>query len=50
MGKACAEDVKTLCSGIKPGEGRIIQCLKAHRQEISPSCSEMMQQRGKHRQ
>ncbi len=50
MGKACAEDVKTLCSGVKPGEGRIIQCLKEHRQEVSPSCSEMMQQRGKRRQ
>lgn len=50
MGKACAEDVKTLCPGVKPGEGRIIQCLKEHRQEVSPSCSEMMQQRGKRRQ
>ena len=50
MGKACAEDVKALCSGVKPGEGRIIQCLKEHRQEVSPSCSEMMQQRGKRRQ
>ena len=42
MAKACAEDIKTLCPGVKPGEGRIIQCLKEHRQEVSPSCSEMM--------
>ncbi|MEK6803528.1 MAG: hypothetical protein AABZ34_12810 [Nitrospirota bacterium] len=50
MRKACAEDVKKLCQGVKAGEGRIIQCLKEHRQEVSQSCSEMMQQRGKQRQ
>ncbi len=47
--KACAEDAKKLCSGVKPGEGRIVQCLKEHAQELSPNCAETMQQRGKHR-
>lgn len=47
--KACAEDAKKLCSGVKPGEGRIMQCLKAHAQELSPTCAETMQQRGKNR-
>ncbi len=47
--KACAEDVKNLCSGVNPGQGRIMQCLKAHAQELSPNCAETMQQRGKHR-
>lgn len=50
MRKACAEDVKKLCPGIKAGEGRIVQCLKEHAQELSQTCSEMMQQRGKRRQ
>lgn len=47
--KACAEDAKRLCGGIKPGEGRIAQCLKEHTQDLSPACAETMQQRGKHR-
>lgn len=47
--KACAEDVKRLCAGIKPGEGRIVQCLKEHSQDLSPVCAETMQQRGKRR-
>ena len=47
--KACAEDVKKLCSSVKPGEGRIVQCLKEHAQELSRNCAETMQQRGKHR-
>ena len=47
--KACAEDVKKLCAGVKAGEGRIIQCLREHTQELSPACAGMMQQRGKHR-
>jgi hypothetical protein len=50
MKKACAEDVKKLCSGIKPGEGRILQCLKQHAQDLSQGCTDTMQQRGKHRQ
>ncbi|MBS0180331.1 MAG: cysteine rich repeat-containing protein [Nitrospira sp.] len=47
--KACAEDVKKLCAGIKPGEGRIVQCLKEHTQDLSPACADTMQQRGKRR-
>lgn len=47
--KACAEDVKKLCAGVKAGEGRIMQCLRGHAEELSPACADMMQQRGKHR-
>lgn len=47
--KACADDVKKLCAGVKAGEGRIMQCLREHTQELSPACADMMQQRGKHR-
>ena len=47
--KACADDVKKLCAGVKAGEGRIMQCLREHTQELSPPCAYMMQQRGKHR-
>lgn len=49
MWKVCAEDVKKLCPGVKAGEGRIAQCLKAHAIELSQTCSEMIRQRGKGR-
>ncbi|MCS6329131.1 MAG: hypothetical protein H8K06_18895 [Nitrospira sp.] len=47
--KACAEDVTRLCANVKPGEGRIAQCLKAHTQDLSPTCAETVQQRSKRR-
>lgn len=47
--KACADDVKKLCAGVKAGEGRIMQCLRTHTQELSPACADMLQQRGKQR-
>jgi hypothetical protein len=50
MRKACAEDVKKLCSDVKAGEGRILQCLKQHTQDLSQGCVVVMQQRGKLRQ
>lgn len=49
MRKACAEDVKQLCPGVKAGEGRIAQCLKSHAGELSQTCAEMIRQRGKGR-
>jgi hypothetical protein len=50
MRKACTEDIKKLCSDVKAGQGRIVQCLKRHAHELSQSCADMMQQRGQHRQ
>jgi hypothetical protein len=38
--EACKDDVDALCQGIKPGGGRIIKCLKAHEEELSPECKE----------
>lgn len=35
---ACRADVKRLCDGVKPGEGRIKECFKARRDEISADC------------
>ena len=42
--KACKDDSAKLCKGTKPGEGRIMQCLKQHQGELSPACKEKMTQ------
>ena len=39
-GKPCAGDIKTLCSGIQPGEGRLKACIKSHLTELSETCND----------
>lgn len=36
----CAGDIKTLCAGIQPGEGRIKACIKSHLTDLSPTCQD----------
>jgi hypothetical protein len=36
--KACASDVKSLCGGIQPGDGRIKACIKLHFDGVSARC------------
>ncbi|MBH0201492.1 MAG: hypothetical protein HP496_04110 [Nitrospira sp.] len=35
---ACVEDVKRVCQSVLPGDGRILQCLQEHEQELSEGC------------
>jgi hypothetical protein len=42
VGKPCASDIKTLCAGIQPGEGRIKACIKSHLTSLSPTCEERL--------
>ncbi len=37
---ACASDVQRLCSGVQPGGGRIIACLKEHKDSLSDRCKQ----------
>jgi hypothetical protein len=39
----CKADVARLCPGMQPGGGRIIGCLKAHKEEISIGCGKALQ-------
>jgi len=39
-GKPCAGDIKTLCPGVQPGEGRIKACIKSHLTDLSPTCQD----------
>ncbi|MCK1513889.1 hypothetical protein IVB22_15210 [Bradyrhizobium sp. 190] len=36
---ACAQDIKTYCSTVTPGEGRMIYCMHAHEDKIDPKCA-----------
>jgi len=36
--QACANDIKTYCAGISQGERRVAQCLRSHKEQLSPSC------------
>jgi hypothetical protein len=41
-GKPCAGDIKKLCAGLQPGEGRIKACIKSHMAEVSDPCRDAM--------
>ena len=40
VAKACATDIKSQCSDVKPGEGRIKACTMQHAQSVSPQCKQ----------
>jgi hypothetical protein len=41
--KYCKADYERLCPGVQMGGGRIIACLKAHKEEISIGCGKALQ-------
>jgi hypothetical protein len=41
--RACHGDVQKLCKDVKPGEGRILECLKQHQAELSQGCAAQVQ-------
>jgi hypothetical protein len=41
---ACSGDVRTLCGGVAPGGGRIMQCLATQAGSISPACKDVLSQ------
>jgi hypothetical protein len=36
---SCADDIKKYCSDVTPGEGRMLYCMQAHEDKISPKCT-----------
>jgi hypothetical protein len=37
---ACETDIQTLCTGVQPGGGRILACLKQHKDQVSDGCKQ----------
>ncbi|WP_426437831.1 cysteine rich repeat-containing protein [Bradyrhizobium genosp. P] len=39
---ACGGDVRSICGGVQPGGGRIIQCLATNAGSLSPACRDVL--------
>ena len=39
---ACGADVRTICGGVAPGGGRIVQCLATNAGQLSPACKDVL--------
>jgi len=40
----CAADAKKFCSNVRPGQGRVYNCMKEHQAELSPACQARIKQ------
>ncbi len=38
----CKADAERMCAGIAPGDGKIIACLKQHKDEVSVGCAKAL--------
>ena len=43
---SCEEDADKYCLDVQPGQGKIVNCLKAHESEIKKSCSTALKETG----
>ncbi|MEO8319637.1 MAG: hypothetical protein ABI561_15050 [Bradyrhizobium sp.] len=41
---ACGGDVRSICGGVAPGGGRIVQCLATNAASLSPACKDVLSQ------
>jgi hypothetical protein len=41
---ACGADVRSICGGVQPGGGRIVQCLATNAAQLSPACKDVLSQ------
>jgi hypothetical protein len=39
----CKADIEKFCKDVKPGQGRIARCIKAHENELSPACRDKIE-------
>ncbi len=43
--QACQADMQKLCNGVQPGGGRVMQCFKQHKDELSAPCKAAIAER-----
>lgn len=39
----CRPDIERLCPNVEPGGGRIKECLKKHKEQISVGCAQALE-------
>ncbi len=39
----CADAIQTICKDVKPGQGRLRDCLKQNENNVSPGCKEQVE-------
>jgi hypothetical protein len=42
----CRDDLKTYCSDVQPGEGRLLQCLDKNKDKVSKRCTQALKDTG----
>jgi len=47
--EACRNDIARFCADVKPGDGRIRECLKAHVTNLSDGCKAATKEAREHR-
>ena len=40
--RVCAEDAKKFCSDVRPGAGRVYQCMTKHDAQLAPACRQRL--------
>ena len=42
----CRDDLKAYCSAVKPGEGRLLDCIEKNKSKVSARCTQAIQDVG----
>src|SRR6476646_6640871 len=42
LANACATDIKSVCQGVQPGQGRVATCVRTHFADLSEPCQTAM--------
>ncbi len=43
VGEACADDVRSYCTDVTPGQGRVLKCLAQNQGSLTPQCQAVVQ-------
>ena len=46
----CKADYEKLCKSVKPGDGRIVNCMMENKSRVSAGCAEVLAKKQKHEQ